>query len=75
MTIPQQPITGPNDHLDFVVKITPPNDNTDGKDCPCGHAGADHQPLMGGPETSEPAWQCLRCTCTRANPARVPSKG
>ena len=72
MTIPQPLNPETNNHLDFVVKIPPPNDNTDGQDCPCGHAEADHRPVE-QPETDRPAWQCQHCACTRAYPARVPS--
>jgi hypothetical protein len=71
MTFPQQPNMDTNNDLDFVVKVAPPNDNTDGQDCPCGHAESAHQ-RTDRPETDKPTWQCLYCTCTRANPARVP---
>jgi hypothetical protein len=72
MTIPQPTNLQPTNPLDSVVMV-PPNDNTDGQDCPCGHAGSAHQPVK-NPEAGEPSWQCLYCACTRANPAaRVPS--
>ena len=65
MTFPE-PET--SNQLDFIVGA-PPNDNTDGQKCPCGHAGADHQPVE-QPDTGETTWQCKNCACTRA-PARV----
>ena len=68
MTINRSPIMKPNDPLN-IVKINPPNDNTDGKECPCGHAESAHLPA---PETEEgePIWRCQFCACTRA-PAHV----
>jgi hypothetical protein len=71
MTFPQQPKMDTNNDLDFVVKVPPPNDNTDGQDCPCGHAEAAHQ-RTDQAKADKPTWQCLYCTCTRAFPARVP---
>jgi hypothetical protein len=62
-----------NNPLDSVVMVSPPNDNTDGQDCPCGHAGSAHQPVDRRPEAGESGWKCLYCACTRANPAQVPS--
>ncbi|GIH03915.1 hypothetical protein Rhe02_19820 [Rhizocola hellebori] len=59
-----------HNHLDFVVSAPPPNDNTDGQDCVCGHAETDHHPSQ---DSSKPTWKCLHCACTRAYPARVPS--
>jgi hypothetical protein len=72
MTFPQPPNPKTSNHLDFVVMVPPPNDNTDGQDCVCGHAEAEHEPSK-QPDASQPTWKCLRCTCTRAYPARVPS--
>jgi len=71
MTIPQPPNPENIDHLEFVVMA--PNDNTDGRDCACGHAKTDHG-LVKQPDASEPpTWRCMHCTCTRAYPARIPS--
>lgn len=75
MTIPEPPTADLRNHLDFVV-MAPPNDNTDGNtgsdDCVCGHAKADHHPFKAPDGGSQPAWQCVHCSCTRAYPA-VPS--
>jgi hypothetical protein len=71
MTIPEPPTTQISNQLDFVVMEPPPNDNTDGQDCPCGHAEAAHQPTD-RPDADNQTWQCLYCACTRAYPARVP---
>ena len=73
MTIPQPPNLDPADHLDFIVEAPPPNDNTDGRNCVCGHAKAEHAPLN-QPDNGQATWQCLHCGCTRAYPAKpVPS--
>ena len=72
MTIPQPQNPDTNDHLDFVLMAPPPNDNTDGRDCVCGHAKTDHG-LLKQPDASQPTWRCLYCSCTRADPAPVPS--
>jgi len=69
MTISLPPNPEMSNHLDFVVQVSPPNDNTDGQDCPCGHAGAAHRPVE-QPDTGETTWQCQHCACTRA-PAHV----
>ncbi|WP_162908018.1 hypothetical protein [Allorhizocola rhizosphaerae] len=72
MTIPQPNLDTKN-QLDFVVQVPPPNDNTDGRDCICGHAKADHEPLR-QPDSGDATWQCLYCACTQAYPAKpVPS--
>ncbi|HZM83002.1 MAG TPA: hypothetical protein VFC19_45375 [Candidatus Limnocylindrales bacterium] len=71
MTIPQPQNPDMGEHLDFVV-MSPPNDNTDGRDCVCGHAAADHHQVK-GPDGSQSSWQCQYCSCTQAFPARVAS--
>ena len=73
MKIPEPQNPDLTDRMDFVV-MAPPNDNTDGRDpgCECGHAQADHHPAK-VPDSSQQAWQCQYCGCTRAYPAWVPS--
>jgi hypothetical protein len=72
MTIPEPPTMNLDNHLDFVV-MSPPNDNTDGNtgsddDCVCGHAKTDHHPFTAPDGGGQPAWQCVKCSCTRAYP-------
>lgn len=67
MTINQSPIPEMGNKLDFVVMNPPPNDNTDGRECPCGHAESAHRPVEAQGDTT---WRCAFCACTRA-PAPV----
>ncbi len=83
MTIPQRPNMEPGKPKMPINPVSlNPNHDTDGDDtagnhdtdgyCACGHAKVDHEPFEQH-DTSQPAWHCIFCDCTRAYPKPAPA--